>query len=192
MSLHLVAAPFVFCYRAATVGHLDGLLRAQDATLPHSASVREQTLVLLNPPLDPFAAYLAAYRELRGIPRPHALYWLATGVSELRVTTLDEHTLSIRPREGYLESSSQRLLRSPSPGAWTTPLELREATFAVSSVTEDGRPEELVVRFNRRLADPKLSFVRWAGPGYVPFELPAVGSSVLVPAVDLLSALRGR
>jgi hypothetical protein len=192
MSLHLVAAPFVFSYRAATVGHLDGLLRAQDATLPHSASVREQTLVLLNPPLDPFAAYLAAYRELRGVPRPHALYWLATGVSELRVTTLDEHTLSIRPREGYLESSSQRLLRSPSPGAWTTPLELREATFAVSSETEDGRPEELVVRFNKRLADPKLSFVRWAGPGYVPFEVPEVGRSVLVPAVDLLSALRGR
>ena len=191
MSLHLLAAPFVFCYRAATVGHLDGLLRAQDATLPRSASVREQTLVLLNPPLDPFAAYLAAYRELHGIPRPHVLYWLATGVSDLRVTTLDEHTLSVRPRDGYLKSSSQRLLRSPSPSAWSTPLELREATFAVSGVTEDGRPEALVVRFDRRLADPKLTFLRWAGSGYVPFELPEVGTSVLVPAVDLLSALRG-
>jgi hypothetical protein len=192
MSLHLVAAPFVFCYRAATVGHLDGLLRAEDVTLPRSASVREQTLVLLNPPLDPFAAYLAPYRELHGVPRPQAFYWLATGVSDLRVTTIDEHTLSIRPREGYLQSSSQRLLRAPSPGAWTTPLELREATFTVRGVTEDGRPQELVVRFDRRLADPKLTFMRWAGPGYVPFELPEVGRSMLVPAVDLLSALSGR
>jgi hypothetical protein len=192
MALHLLLAPFAFCYRAATVGHLDGLLRAADATLPRAAAVRERTLVLLNPPLDPFAAYLAPYRELHGVPRPHALYWLATGVSELRVTTIDEHTLSIRPREGYLKSSSQRLLRSPSPSAWTTPLALREATFTVRGVTKDGRPEELVVRFNSRLSDPQLAFMRWKGPGYVPFELPEVGTSVLVPAVDLLSALRGR
>lgn len=191
LPLHLLIAPALCCFRAATVGDLDDLLRAQNATLPSSPSVREQTLVLLNPPLDPFAAYLSPYRELHQIPRPGALYWLATGVSELRVTALDDHTLSIRPREGYLWSSSQRMLRSSAPGHddWATPLELRQATFTVSKVTADGRPQEVRVRFKKELQDRTLTFMRWAGPGYVVFTPPKPGGSVLVPAVDLLSVL---
>jgi hypothetical protein len=193
LPLHLLFAPIFCWFRATTVGHLDDLLRAQNATLPGSLSVRKKTLVLLNPPLDPFAAYLSPYRELHGLPRPHAFYWLATGVSELRVTTLDEHTLSIRPREGYLWSSSQRMLRAPSlrRDAWATPLVLSEATFTVNEVTADGRPAEVRVRFRKDLTDRTLTFMQWAGPGYVPFAPPAPGTSVVVPAVDLLSALGG-
>jgi hypothetical protein len=193
LPLHLLLAPVLCSLRAATVGKLDAQLRAQDLTLPSSPSVREQTLVLLNPPLDPFAAYLSPYRELHGIPRPRALYWLATGVSELRVTALDEHTLRIRPREGYLWSSSQRMLRSPAPerNAWETPLELREATFTVSKVTADGRPEEVEVRFKRALRDKTLTFMRWGGAGYVELAPPKPGTSVVVPAVDPLSVLGG-
>jgi hypothetical protein len=191
--VHLLVAPVLCGFRAATVGSLDDLLRAQNSTLPSSPSVRGQTLVLLNPPLDPFAAYLSPYRELHQIPRPRALYWLATGVSELRVSALDDHTLSIRPREGYLWSSSQRMLRSPAPGRddWSTPLELRQATFTVSKVTADGRPEEVQVRFKKDLQDRTLIFMRWAGPGYVEFTPPKPGGSVVIPAVDLLSALSG-
>jgi hypothetical protein len=150
-------------------------------------------VVLLNPPLDPFAAYLSPYRELHDLPRPRTLYWLATGVSELRVKTIDEHTLSIRPREGYLWSSSQRMLRAPSaePGAWTTPLALAEATFTVNELTYDGRPAEVWVRFEKDLRDEALCLVKWEGPGYVKFVPPERGASVVVPAVDLLSALGG-
>lgn len=193
LPLHLLLAPLFCGFRAATVGHLDELLRAEDATLPRSKALREQTLVLLNPPLDPYAAYLGPFRELHGIPRPRALYWLATGVSELRVTTLDNHTLSIRPREGYLWSSSQRMLRAPSsdPRTWATPLELAEATFTVGNVTTDGRPEEVLVRFKRDLRDRKLTFMRWVGPGYVSFAPPERGTSVVIPAVDVLAALGG-
>jgi hypothetical protein len=193
LPLHLLVAPVLCCFRAASVGNLNALLRDQDRTLPSSPLVREQTVVLLNPPLDPFAAYLSPYRELHGLARPRALYWLATGVSELRVTTLDDHTLRIRPREGYLWSSSQRMLRAPAPGrdVWATPLELREATFTVSKVTVDGRPEEVDVRFKKDLRDRTLTFMRWAGPGYVDFTPPRPGGSLIVPAVDLLSALGG-
>jgi hypothetical protein len=101
--------------------------------------------------------------------------------------------LSIRPREGYLWSSSQRMLRAPSLSrdAWATPLELSEATFTVNEVTADGRPQEVRVRFKKDLADRTLTFMQWAGPGYVRFTPPAPGTSVVVPAVDLLSALGG-
>lgn len=191
LGFHLLLAPFLCLFRAASVGHMDELLRAQDATLPHGASIRDRTLVLLNPALDPFAAYLAPYRELHGLTRPRALYWLATGVSELHVTRVDQHTLSVRPRNGYLWSASQRMLRSPSPHAWRTPLALNEATFEVRALTLDGRPAEVQVRFREALGDPSLTFMRWAGAGYVDFVPPDVGHSVVIPAVDLRAAFGG-
>jgi len=194
LTVHALLAPIACGYRAAMVGQLDQLLRVQNATLPASPSVRGQTWALLNPPVDPFAAYVGPYRELHGLPRPRAFYWLATGVSELRVTTTDEHTLSIRPRDGFLWSSSQRMLRSSTsaPTTWAMPLELGEATFAVREWTRDGRPAEVSVRFKKSLRDASLSLMQWAGPGYVKFVPPEPGASVVVPAVDVISVLTGR
>ena len=191
LALHLLCAPALCLLRASTVGKLDDLLREQQATLPGTAAVRGQTVVLINPPLDPLAAYLSPYRELHGIPRPAALYWLATGVSDLQLTTLDSHTLSVRPRGGYLGSSTQRMLRDPWKNSRYDPVRLRQATFEVTELTNDGRPAEVHVRFERRVGDPELRFFRWQGHGYTEMELPAVGQSVLVPAVDCWAALRG-
>jgi len=134
---------------------------------------------------------LSPYRELHGIPRPAALYWLATGVSDLQLTTLDSNTLEVRPRGGYLSSSTQRMLRDPSPNSRYDPVRLRQATFAVTELTSDGRPAEVRVRFERRLDDPELRFFRWQGHGYAELKLPTTGQSVLVPAVDCWAALRG-
>ena len=191
LALHLVAAPAVCLLRASTIGKLDDLLRTEQETLPRDAAVRAQTVVLINPPLDPFAAYLAPYRELYGIPRPAALYWLATGVSDLQLTTLDSHTLEVRPRGGYLWSSSQRMLRDPETNQHYDPVQLREAVFEVTQLTNDGRPALVRVRFVRRLDDPQLRFFRWQGHGYAEIKLPNVGQSVLLPAVDCWAALRG-
>jgi hypothetical protein len=191
LALHLGCAPLLCVLRASTVGKLDDLLRQQQQTLPLSAAVRNETVVLVNPPLDPFVAYLAAYREVHGIPRPQALYWLATGVSELRLTTRDAYTLTVRPREGYLWSSSQRMLRNPLTRSRYQPVKLRQATFEVTESTRDGRPAEVRVRFERRLDDPKLRFFLWQGHGYERFQPPAVGDSVIVPAVDCWAALSG-
>jgi hypothetical protein len=191
LTLHLVCAPALCVLRAATVGSLDEVLRAEEATLPRSEAVRSQTLVLINPPLDPFAAYLAPYRELHGIPRPEALYWLATGVSEVRITVLDSHTLVVRPLGGYLSSSTQRMLRDPSASSRYEPVRLRQATFEVTESTKDGRPAEMRVRFEQPLNAPELRFFRWQGHGYQEVHPPAIGQSLLVPAVDCWAALLG-
>jgi hypothetical protein len=191
LALHLALAPALCLLRASTVGHLDHLLRAQQHTLPSTEAVRGQTVVLINPPIDPLAAYLAPYRALHGIPVPGALYWLATGVSELKLSTLDAHTLTVSPREGYLWSSSQRMLRDPSKNRDYEPVQLREATFEVTATTDDGRPATLQVRFERRLDDPGLRFFRWQGRGYTEVRPPAAGQSMVLPAVDSWAALGG-
>ncbi len=188
--VHLLLAPALSLARSNGTGQLDQLLRTADASVPATSSIRSETLVLLNPPVDPFAAYFSAFRQVYGVPRPAHLYWLATGVSELKVTGLDEKTLLVRPRDGYLASSSQRMLRSTAqPFPAHQPIRLTEATFEVTELTPDGRPAEVRVTFHKGLRHPSVRWMRWVGPGYGAFEPPLPGRHVIVPAVDLRAAL---
>lgn len=190
--VHVVLAPVLLLYRSASVANLSGLLWKADASIPKLPDLSESTLVIVNPPLVPFGAYLPIYREAAHEPRPQRLFWLATGVSDLRIARLDERTLSVRPLLGYLSDPTQLMLRSlERPLRLGEKVVLDEATFEVVDLTADGRPAEVRVRFRRALGDRRLVFLSWQGHGYVPFEPPAAGRPVVLPRVDLLTALSG-
>jgi hypothetical protein len=59
----------------------------------------------------------------------------------------------------------------------------------VTELTTDGRPLEVVMSFERPLRDPRLIWMRWLERGYVPFQLPATGESVVLPGADLYEIL---
>jgi hypothetical protein len=190
--VHLLLAPVLLPYRSASVAQLSAVLWKANASIPRTPELTQQTLVIVNPPLVPFAAYLPVYREVAQQPRPHRFLWLATGMSDLRIRRVDSRTLSIRPSLGYLSDSTQLMLRSlgrPLSRGEKVPLD--EATFEVVELTADGRPAEVLVRFERELNDRRLVFLRWDTHGYVHFELPPTGASVVLPRVDLLAALSG-
>jgi hypothetical protein len=190
--IHLVLAPVVLPLRSAHVADLNHVLNSADRSLPSSPDVARKSMVLLNPPLDPFAAYLPAYREAAGRVRPKHLLWLATGVTELTVTGVDSSSFRVRARDGFMSSSSQLMLRDPRhPPRLGETRELGAASIRVLSIMPDGRPREILVRFRQPLASPEFLWMQWQGHGYVPFEPPAVGVSVVVPAVDVAAALFG-
>jgi hypothetical protein len=189
-AVHLVLAPVLAPLRAASVGQFSELLRATDATLPSGPGVTDQTVILLNPPLDPFAAYLPVYRQASGVARPRQQLWLATGVSDLFVTTVDEHRLALRPEGGFLSNSMQLMLRSPKLSSVTgEQVRLDGASVQVTELTRDGRPLSIVVRFDRALSDPSLVWRRWQHTGYAPFTLPPVGETVVLPKAAILDLL---
>jgi hypothetical protein len=184
--VHLILAPVLAPVRAAGVGRFTDLLRASDETLPAGPEVSAQTLVLMNPPLDPFAAYLPVYRAALGRPRPRQQIWLATGVSDVEVQTLDAHSIAVRQQDGFVSTSMQRMLRSVGPEMERDPgVQLDGVEIRVTERTLDHRPLEIVVRFERALTDPQLSWQRWMRTGYAPFELPPPGHAVLLPRAAL-------
>jgi hypothetical protein len=184
--VHLLVAPLLAPLRAARVGQFSDLLRATDDTLPKGPAARDQTLILLNPPLDPFASYLPIYRAAAGELRPRQQLWLATGISDVRVTTIDAHAISVRPDGGFLSTSMQLMLRSKTPGlARGEQVQLEGASIEVTELTDDGRPLEIVARFERELTDESLVWMRWRHLGYAPFELPARGTAVVLPRADI-------
>jgi hypothetical protein len=192
--VHLVIAPVLAPLRAAEVGRFSELLRRTDETLPSGEQLADQTVVLLNPPLDPFAAYLPIYREAEHQTRPRQQLWLASGERDIYVASIDAHTLLVRPDGGFLSGSMQRMLRGATPRFEPGQrVALEGADVLVTDVTDDGRPAQIAVRFERALTDPSLVWMRWRHDGYEPFRLPPIGSGVLLPGAaifDLLFATR--
>ena len=108
------------------------------------------------------------------------------------INSTDAHTLRIRPERGYLANSSQWMFRSlRRPLAEGETVRFEDASIEVLSRSEDLRPAEVAVRFRAPLEHGSLRFLRWGTRGYVPFLLPHVGESVMIPAVDTMDALFG-
>jgi hypothetical protein len=191
-SVHLGLAPLMLPFRAAHVGDLTRVLERADESIPSGDDVRRKGVILLNPPLDPLAAYLPLYRDAARRPRPETLLWLATGVTDLTVRTLDANTVRVRAHDGFLSTSSQWMLRAPHrKTSGPEVVSLDAARVEVVSLTEDERPLEIDVCFREPIESEALLWLRWHDHGYVPFTLPAPGSSVVVPAVDVGRALFG-
>ena len=168
----------------------DYLLARADASIPRTAALRQQTVVLLNPPFDTFGIFFPLYRAWYGIPRPQRFRWLSTGVSDLRVTRVDERSLKVAPRTGFLANSSQLVLRSlKDPMHVGERVVLSDMSIEVVSLTADARPAEILVRSDQELDGDAYRWMRWDKHGYMPFVLPSVGQSVVIPAVDMKTAL---
>jgi len=191
--IHLFLGPALTPYRARAMNDINGMLGEAHRTISSSESVTHKSVVLVNPALDPFAAYFIIYREAAREPRPKHLRWLATGVSDIHIERIDATTLRVRPSAGFLSSSSQMMLRSLSrPMQLGERVTLSDATFEVSELGADGRPLEVLVRFRVELEDRSLEWMQWGKHGYVPFRLPSVGETVVVPSVDMREVLLGR
>ncbi|HKU44524.1 MAG TPA: hypothetical protein VJR89_40465 [Polyangiales bacterium] len=189
--LHLIGVPFLPSRARGTLVMRDFIDRA-DAGIPHDESIRDKTLVFLNPPHLPFASYPPIERAAQGLPRPHALHTLATSTTALSVERIDAHTLRLAPRGGFLQNPSSRLLRSElRPFHAGQEIQQGDLRVRVRAVSADGRPLEVDVRFERPLEDPEYVWRQWVGSAAVPIALPEVGQSVQLPAADYGEAMFG-
>lgn len=191
-AIHLVLGPALLPYRTYALREVNQMLGRAYESIPSSVDIAPKSVVLINPPIDPFATYFAVYREASQQQRPKHVLWLANGTTELRITRMDARTLSVQPKNGLWSNSTQLMLRSlerPVPLGPMTALD--EASFEVTALTEDGIPSEILVRFKRDLDAAEFDWLQWGTHGYVRFHLPAPGVSVTVPAVNLRAALFG-
>jgi hypothetical protein len=191
--VHLIVGPLLSPVRAyAAVGESGPLLKRAYDSIPSDASIAQRTVVLVNPPFDPFASYFPLSRQAEKRPRPHHLRWLATGATPLRIERTDERTLRIEAKRGWLSTTSERMLRNPerAPAQVGDVVDLSDVSFEVTRVI-DGRPQAIRVRFEMPLEDSRLLWLQWDRDtrGYIPFLPPPIGSSVEVDPVDMWQAL---
>jgi hypothetical protein len=188
--IHVVLAAPLLAIRARSMETVEKPLARANDSLPRTPDVAGKTVVIVNPPADLFVGYVQVTRAARGEPRPARIRWLATGGHGVEVEREDARTLRVRPARGFVESSSETMLRSrrrPFTAGWTRAL--TGVTVEVVAVTPDGRPAEARFRFDVPLDDPSLVWMQWRGRGYVPFEVPAVGARVSLEPIDFLAAV---
>jgi hypothetical protein len=188
--LHLAIAPLLLPLRVRAALDGERMLTAADRSIDDSPAVRDKTVVLMNPPLDAFAGFLPPMRAAEGRSRPHGLRWLATGGSDVRIERIDLRTLRVRPTGGFLALPSERMQRNPKnrmPIGYT--VRFSDLSIEITSLTPDGRPAEILARFERPLEDASYELYAWQEKRFVLFSPPKVGQAVLLPRVDFTHLL---
>jgi hypothetical protein len=190
IAIHLVISPLWLPLRSRAPLDGERMLAAGDRSIGYSPSLQDQTLVLINPPLDAYAGYVPPRRVAQGLPRPRAVRWLATGASEVRVDRIDAYTLEVRPRDGFLSLPSEQMQRDPRNRMEVGhTIRFSDLTITITALTPDGRPATIRARFARPLEDPGYRFMDWRGRGFVPFDLPKPAESRTLARVDFTQLL---
>lgn len=187
--IHAVLSPAFLPARSLSMNYATRPIMRVHHSLPSDDALEDHTLILVNPPTDPQASFVMIYRLAKGLARPKRLRWLYAGATALSVTRLDAHTLRLTPTEGFLPSTSERMLRSRArPFQVGEEIELDGLRITVETLTDDGRPAQVRYHFDRALEDPHLLWARWDGAQFVPYQPPRVGAPDNLPGHPILQS----
>jgi len=190
-AVHVISVPLVASRARGNLIFRDFFDRS-DMGIPRDPSVRDKTLVYVNPPLLPFAAYPPIERAAQGIPRPQHQHILAIGTTPLELQRIDAHTLQLAPRDGFLLDPVSKLMWSRHrPFHVGEQIVQTDMTVTILAVTPDHRPLRIATRFARPLEDPSYLWRSWQGTQAGPFTPPAIGVSMVLPSADYLETTIG-
>jgi hypothetical protein len=167
-------------------------LRHELTVVPADPGMRNGTLVIVNAMLDLWGANAPLALSSMGKPVPRHCRELCAGVNDLDVERRDDRTLVLRPDNTFLDSPWTNAFRNPrqDPFHAGDRVTLSEMGVEVTAVTPDGRPSEMVFRFDRPLEDPALRWIVYQNGQYVPFTPPAVGQAVHIANQGIIEAAR--
>ena len=176
MAVHAVWAPLAFPFRATSPLGLWWVENRLYVDAPLGPDIGEKTLVIVNAPSVAHAGYLVFRQLAIGRPIPRHTRVLAPAVPGVTIRRLDEHTLEITPRWGYLHLALDRVFRSERrPMAVGDEVKLTGMTARVTALTSDGRPAVATFRFDEPLESPSLVWLCFRGKSFERFAPPAVG-----------------
>ncbi len=181
---HGVISPWVFPYRAAGPYVVEANAERVAATLPDSADTANQTVVVLNGPLDMMASMIPVIRVAKRGVVPAHLYFLYSGTHDLSVARADANTLDVRPERGWLYDTGDRAFRG-TPFRVGEVADLAQMRAEVRELTADGRADDVRFSFPSNLEDPSLIFMTWGRRGLERLALPPVGGVTTVPRASL-------
>jgi len=181
-AIHLVFAPVLLAGNSTSAAFAQEYIQDAAAGVSAGPELSKQDLVIVNHPIVFYAHYFKSARLFAGLSVPRRLRVLAPGMSSIHAGRPDEKTLVLRPDGGFLKFPFDNVFRGPShPLKLGQKVILTGMTAEVTSLTSDGRPAEVAVHFSVPLDDSSLRWLSWEGEGYVPFTIPSVGESKVIP-----------
>ena len=189
---HLVLAPILLIDKSGNPLGPKSLEKRLSVELPMDRTVEHQTVVIVNPPLALYAAYLSSIRQLENLPVPKRVRILSSGMPEVTITRVNDKTIVIRPEPGFLYWPYDELFRTKRRalrlGERVT---LTGMTAEVKSLTADGRPNEVAFHFDVPLEDASLRWICYKEGSYRDYRPPALGKSETIRIGGLLDIMGG-
>jgi hypothetical protein len=180
--IHLVLAPVLLAGNSTSASFAQKYIQDAAAGVSAGPELSDQDLVIVNHPIVFYAHYFKSARLFAGLSVPRRLRVLAPGLTQVQVERPDEKTLVVRPEGGFLADPFDNVFRGPShPLRLGQRVILSGMTAEVTALTSDGRPAEVAFHFAVPLEDSTLRWLMWEGEGYVPFTIPSVGESRVIP-----------
>ena len=176
VGVHAVWAPLALPLRASSPMGPWWVENRMYVNAPLGPEITKKTLVIVNAPSPAHAGYLVFRLGGIGKPVPRHTRVLAPAIPSVRMRRLDEHTLEIKPKRGYLDLALDKVFRSERrPLAMGEQVRLTGMTARVTALTTDSRPAVATFRFDEPLESPSFVWLCFRGTGFEPFVLPAVG-----------------
>lgn len=182
--IHLVLSPPVLILRVARPMGPKELIDSLQY-MSFDESIENQDLVVVNPPSTFLVTCLPVWAS-EGKPLPRHMRILASSqFGPVEVKRIDERTITVRPRGGYLVTVLDRLFRDDQdPFSVGEKIKLTGMTVEVTELRSNGRPAEAAFSFSVGLEDASLRWLQYKKGRYVPFHPPAIGQSVELPGFN--------
>lgn len=162
-------------------------------------------VIFINPPCSLAITYAIPIRLIARRPVPERLRVLAPGLDPIELRRLDDRTLAVCPKYGYLSPPNWRTGSWNDPRGYVDPVsafkvaerllydpeqlflpgqtfKLTHVTIRIAQVTLDHRPLVADFTFDKPLEDPSYIFLRWNQStwSYNPMPLPAIGERIVI------------
>lgn len=193
VGLYLVFSPLqTLAYSLFMEQILTPTMLVEPLSLPAPAPGEPEHVVLLNPPKPAMLFYYPFVRAQFGVGNAASTQALAVGNQKLTVRTIDESTLELSGKRGFMDSMSRDIVKRPFKVGDV--VDVGQMKVTVLTVSAEGVPLSARFKFASPLNDPRRHIYAWHDEGYRKFALPAVGQQVVLPGFDarqmLLSRLR--
>ncbi|MBW7992848.1 MAG: hypothetical protein FVQ84_22910 [Planctomycetes bacterium] len=185
--IHLIIAPLVLPVRAAHAmipkEYSDKLMLTKGL----DESVKNQDLVIVNPPIAFLMLQSPMMWECNNQPMPRHLRILTSSLFEpVEIYRPDANTLVVRPAYGFYVHVLDALFRNKqNPFSVGDRVELTGMTVEIREVTSNGYVPEAAFIFSVALEDPSLRWLQHKDGAFVSFTPPEIGQRVVLPGGNL-------
>ena len=181
VAVHGVLAPVLLPLNALGAATSQRLVQEPISRMHLSDGVSGKILVLVNAPVFFYAQLIPTVLEYQGRSSPGTLRVLAPGEGTARVTRAGASALLIRCEDGWLHTPFDNVFRdTKSPMKAGETIEIGGMTVGIRATTPDGRPSEVLFRFDVPLEDSSLEWMKWEDGDYLPFSVPPPDSTVIM------------
>lgn len=182
---NLAIAPLLLPAKSLMIRGMGFGLPRADASIPRDPSVTRKTLVVVWSLLEASVYVSWNRRYAEAIPAPRKWRILSSCMGDVSVTRLDEVTLRLCPKNGFLDSAVQQMMRDPAshPFRKGDVVKLSNMTATVTEITNDNRPKTVEFRFSAPLESPEWLWMQGRGFfGLANWTPPKVGETVVIKA----------